>query len=253
MGSLDGKIAIITGGGQGIGRGTALEMARAGASLVLSGRTLEKLNIVVAEIEALGARAVAVRADVNAADDLADVVQAALAAFGGIDILVNNAQESPLGRLLDVTDEAFLRGFNSGPLATFRMMKLCYPHLKARGGGSIVNMCTSAAVRWDMSGYGAYGAVKNAIRVLSRAAACEWGQDNIRVNTVAPHALSPGLQGWMAAWPEEAAAFVKTIPLGRVGDCESDIGAAIVQLVGPGMVYLSGATIPLDGGQANFD
>ena len=253
MGSLDGKIAIITGGGQGIGRGTELEMARAGASLVLSGRTVEKLNLVVAEIEALGARAVAVQADVNEADDLARIVLAALAAFGGIDILVNNAQESPLGRLLDVTDEAFLRGFNSGPLASFRMMKLCYPHMKSRGGGSIINMCTSAAVRWDMSGYGAYGAVKNAIRVLSRAAACEWGKDNIRVNTVAPHALSPGLKGWMAARPEEAAEFVKTIPLGRVGDCEHDIGAAITQLVGPGMVYLSGATIPLDGGQANFD
>ena len=86
MGSLDGKIAIITGGGQGIGRGTALEMARAGASLVLSGRTVEKLNLVVAEIEALGARAVAVQADVNEADDLARIVLAALAAFGGIDI-----------------------------------------------------------------------------------------------------------------------------------------------------------------------
>jgi len=253
MRSLDGKIAIITGGGQGIGRGTALEMARAGASLVLSGRTLEKLILVVAEIESLGARAVAVRADVNEADDLACIVEAALTAFGGIDILVNNAQESPLGQLLDVTDAAFLRGFSSGPLASFRMMKLCHPHMKARGGGSIVNMCTSAAVRWDMSGYGAYGAVKNAIRVLSRAAACEWGKDNIRVNTVAPHALSPGLKGWMAARPEEAAEFVKTIPLGRVGDCETDIGAAIVQLVGPGMVYLSGATLPLDGGQANFD
>jgi NAD(P)-dependent dehydrogenase (short-subunit alcohol dehydrogenase family) len=253
MGSLSGKIAIITGGSQGIGRGTALEMARAGAALVLAGRTLDKLNKVVAEIEALSARAIAVQADVNEADHLARIVEAALAAFGGIDILVNNAQESPLGALLDVTDESFQRGFNSGPLATFRMMKLCYPHIKRRGGGSIVNMCTSAAVRWDMSGYGAYGAVKNAIRVLSRAAASEWGKDNIRVNTVAPHALSPGLKGWMEARPEEAAAFVKTIPLGRVGDCETDIGAAIVQLVGPGMVYLSGATIPLDGGQANFD
>ena len=253
MGILDSKIAVITGGGQGIGRGTALEMARAGASLVLAGRTLDKLGLVVAEIEALGSRAVAVQADVNEATDLAHIVETALASFGGIDILINNAQESPLGHLLDVSDEAFQRGFNSGPLATFRMMKLCYPHLKARGGGAIVNMCTSAAVRWDMSGYGAYGAVKNAIRVLSRAAACEWGKDNIRVNTVAPHALSPGLQGWMAARPQEAAEFVKTIPLGRVGDCEADIGAAIVQLVGPGMAYLSGATIPLDGGQANFN
>jgi NAD(P)-dependent dehydrogenase (short-subunit alcohol dehydrogenase family) len=173
--------------------------------------------------------------------------------FGGIDILINNAQEVALGRLLDVSDESFLDGFISGPLATFRLMKECHPHFLARGGGAIVNLATSAAVRWDMSTYGAYAAVKQATRALTRAACAEWAHDNIRVNTIAPLAMSPGMEFWINAVPEESAAFIKTIPLGRVGDCEVDIGRAVVFLVGPDARYLSGATIPLDGGQANFD
>jgi Dehydrogenases with different specificities (related to short-chain alcohol dehydrogenases) len=91
---------------------------------------------------------------------------------------------------------------------------------------------------------------KEAIRALTRAAACEWGVDGIRVNAVAPHALSPGLKGWVDANPQEAAAFFRTIPLGRVGDCEQDIGRAIVFLASRDAAYLTGATLPLDGGQA---
>jgi len=253
MGSLSGKVAIITGAGQGVGQGIAFALAKAGAAIVVSGRTQSKLDVTVDTIASLGARALPIVANVNEAADLKRLVNGALAEFGGIDILVNNAQEVPLGPLLAVEDEAFMRGFTSGPLATFRLMKLCYPHMKARGGGSIVNLVTAAAVRWDMSNYGAYGAVKQATRTLTRAAASEWGRDNIRVNNIAPHALSPGMQGWIKANPEESAAFIATIPLGRLGDCEQDIGRAVLLLVSPEASYLTGATIPLDGGQANFD
>jgi NAD(P)-dependent dehydrogenase (short-subunit alcohol dehydrogenase family) len=155
--------------------------------------------------------------------------------------------------VLSIEEAAFLEGFVSGPLATFRMMRAVHPHMKMRGGGSIINMATSAAKRWDMSGYGAYAAVKQATRALTRAAAAEWGPDGIRVNTLAPHARSPGLAKWMSAHPEEAKEFFKTIPLRRIGDCEQDIGRFVAMLVGPEASYLTGATIPLDGGQANFD
>jgi len=253
MSSLSGKVAIITGAGQGVGQGIAYALAKAGAAVVVSGRTEAKLRTTVDTIVSAGGRALPVVADVNNADDLRALVATTVAQFGGIDILVNNAQEVPLGPLLAVTDDAFTRGFTSGPLATLRLMKLCHPHLKARGGGSIINLITAAAVRWDMSNYGAYGAVKQATRTLTRAAACEWGRDNIRVNNIAPHALSPGMQGWIKANPEESAAFIATIPLGRLGDCEQDIGRAVLLLVSPEASYLTGATIPLDGGQANFD
>jgi len=159
----------------------------------------------------------------------------------------------PLGPLDKVTDEAFTAGFESGPLATMRLMKLARPHMAARGGGTIFNFASSAGVRWDMSNYGAYGAVKQAIRALTRAAAAEWGGENIRVLTIAPHAESPGLKYWVENNPEEAKAFFRTIPLGRIGKLEEDIGRALVALCGTDLSYLTGATIPLDGGQANFD
>jgi len=252
MGKLSGKIAIVTGGGQGVGRGIALALAREGAAIMLAGRTRATLQNTAAEITALGADAAFCIADVKQADDIARLVDETAAKFGSIDILINNAQEVPLGRLLDVSDEAFLDGFTSGPLATFRLMKACHRHFVARGGGAVINLATAAAERWDMSGYGCYAAVKQAIRALTRAAAAEWGRDNIRVNTIAPHALSPGMQAWIEAVPEEAAAFLATIPLGRVGDCEADIGRVVAFLVGPDAAYLTGATIPIDGGQANF-
>lgn len=251
--SLAGKVALVTGAGQGVGRGIALSMAKAGASVAVVGRRMENTRSVADEIVALGARAEPFLCDVKDAQSIAALVPQVVEALGGVDILVNNAQEVPLGPLLAVEDEAFEAGFDSGPLASFRLMKACYPHLKRSGEGVIVNLATSAAVRWDMSNYGAYGAVKQAIRILTRAAAAEWGPDGIRSLTIAPHADSPALKGWIESRPEEAAAFFKTIPLRRIGRCEEDIGAAVAALCGPEFSYLTGTTIPLDGGQANFD
>ena len=253
MEALSGKVALITGAGQGVGQGIALAMGAAGAAVVVAGRTLDKVAMTASMIEARGGRALALGCNVKDLADLERVVEATVATFGGLDVLVNNAQEVPLGRLADVTDDAFIAGFESGPLASFRLMKLARPHMVARGGGTIFNLASSAGIRWDMSGYGAYGAVKQAVRALTRAAAAEWGGDNIRVLTIAPHAESPGLKWWVENNPEEAQAFFRTIPLGRIGRLEEDIGWAIVALCGPEMGYLTGATIPLDGGQANFD
>ncbi|WP_150291537.1 SDR family NAD(P)-dependent oxidoreductase [Sphingobium estronivorans] len=253
MTDLKGKIALITGAGQGVGQGIALALASEGVSLLLAGRTVEKVEQTARLAAERGVRAIAIGCNVKSAEDLATAVERAVGEFGGLDILVNNAQEVPLGPLDKVTDDAFLAGFESGPLASFRLMKLARPHMAARGGGTIINFASSAGIRWDMAGYGAYGAVKQATRALTRAAASEWGGDNIRVLTIAPHAESPGLKGWIEKNPEEAAAFFRTIPLGRVGDLEQDIGRAIVALCGQDLRYLTGATIPLDGGQANFD
>lgn len=116
----------------------------------------------------------------------------------------------------------------------------------------IINMVTSAAVRWDASNYGAYASIKEGMRALTRSAACEWGEDRIRVLAVAPHAKTPALERWMNKNPEEAAEFVGSIPLGRVGDPEADIGRAVLFLVSEDAGYLTGATIPLDGGQSRW-
>ncbi len=252
MGSLSGKVAIVTGAGQGVGQGIALALASEGAAIAVLGRTRSKLAATCELIRERGARAEAFTCDVADTEAIPGLVERIAETFGGIDILINNAYSGSYGPLLKMDDSEFQKGFVTGPFAAFAFMKACHPHMKARGGGSIVNLVTSAMVRWDQSTYGAYAAAKQALRSLTRTAAAEWGPDGIRANNIAPHALSPGLQWWVENSPEEAEEFRKTIPLGYIGDCEEDIGRAVVALLQPAMRYLTGATIPLDGGQANF-
>jgi meso-butanediol dehydrogenase/(S,S)-butanediol dehydrogenase/diacetyl reductase len=248
MSTLQGKAALITGGGQGVGRGIALALAAEGAHVAVTGRRPEKLASTVAEIERRGGRAIAVPGDVKVAADIERTIDAVVRAYSTIDILVNNAQEVTLGPLLSMERDDFEAGWQSGPLAAFSFMKAAYPHLC--GGGVVINLVTSAALRPDTNNYGVYAAVKEAMRSLTRTAACEWGPQGIRVVNLLPLAASDGFQGWTEARPDEAAAFVATVPLQRVGDCEADIGRIAVFLCGPDASYITGTTIMADGGQA---
>lgn len=245
---LSGQIALVTGAGQGVGRGIALALASAGARVAVTGRTLEKLEDTCQTIAADGGEALAVQCDVKSEESLRACVETVVAHFGGLNILVNNAQEVPLGNLLDVDEAGVASGWESGPLATLRMMKLCHPHLK--GSGVIINLGSTSAKRWDMAGYGIYAACKEAIRSISRAAASEWGPEGIRTNVILPLASSPALAGWIEERPDEAREFFKTIPQRRVGDCEADIGRFVALLCSPDASYVNGQTIALDGGQA---
>lgn len=245
---LKNKVALVTGGGQGVGRGIALALASEGADVAVTGRTQKKLDDCAAELEQRGVRALALACDVKNAEQLASTVNSVTSTLGGPNILVNNAQEVPMGHLSDLTEDALQGGWESGPLATFRLMKLCYPHLK--GGGNIINLASSAAMRWDPDAYGGYGAVKEAIRQLTRTAACEWGVDGIRSNCIVPLANSPGMQWWTNEHPEEAAEFTASLPMQRIGDCEADIGRFVATLCSDDCQYVNGQTIGLDGGQA---
>lgn len=246
---LEDKVAIVTGAGQGVGQGIAYALAARGCAVAVSGRTLSKCETTAKEIEARGGRAIAIEADVLSADDIQRNLDDTLSAYGRLDVLVNNAQVVPLGTLADVSEENFDAGWRSGPLATFRFMKAAYPHLK-QTRGSIVNLGSAAALRWDSAGYGCYGAVKEAIRQLTRQAASEWGPDGIRANCILPLAMSPGMEGWIEHRPEEAQAFLSTVPLGRVGECESDIGNVVAFLASDDAAYVTGQSLLLDGGQA---
>ncbi|WP_182525479.1 SDR family NAD(P)-dependent oxidoreductase [Nocardioides dongkuii] len=251
-GPLAGRVALVTGAGQGVGQGIALALAGAGVSVAVLGRTAATLEETCRQLRERGVEAEAFVCDVAETDAVPGVVDAVAARFGRLDILVNNAWAGAHGPLLELSERAFQKGFRTGPFAAFAFMKAAHPHLKATGDGSIINLVTSAMVRWDSSTYGAYAAAKVALKSLTRTAAVEWARDGIRVNAIAPHALSPGLQWWTETNPEEAAEFVASIPMGRLGDCEEDIGRAVVALVGPDLRYLTGATVPLDGGQAFF-
>jgi meso-butanediol dehydrogenase/(S,S)-butanediol dehydrogenase/diacetyl reductase len=247
-GLLADKVALITGAGQGVGQGIALALAAEGASVMAVGRTLSKVEDTAAEIVKRGGTARALAGDVKDEADIDLCVRATVEAFGTVDILVNNAQEVPLGPLLSMSRTELNDGWDSGPLAAFSFMKACHEHLK--GGGVVINLATSASLRPDTQGYGVYGAVKEAMRTLTRAAACEWGPDGIRVLNLVPLAKSPGYLWWENDRPEEAAAFAATVPLGYVGDCEADIGRAAVFLCSPDARYVTGTTLMVDGGQA---
>lgn len=251
MSDLSGQTAIITGSGQGVGQGIALALADKGANIVLSGRTLEKLEKTANLIEARGVKAHCVTCNVKDAGDLKNLIDEAVSAFGGINILVNNAQEVPNGKLLDLDEDKLNAGWVSGPMAALRLMKLAHPYLKD-GKGCIINLASTVVKRWDMTGYGGYAAVKEGMIMLTRAAACEWGPDGIRVNAILPHAKSPGLVKWMEMNPREAEAFQATIPLRRVGEIEEDIGRFVAMLCSEASAYVSGQCIAIDGGQANM-
>ena len=249
---LHGKVAIVTGAGQGVGQGIALALASEGMSIAVVGRTLAKLESTCELLRERGVRAEPYALDLLDTEAIAPLVDRIVADLGRLDVLVNNAYDGVMMPLLDMSLKNFTKGFVSGPFAAFAFMKAAHPHLVAAGGGSVVNLVTSAMVRWDPTTYGSYAAAKSALRSLTRTAAVEWATDGIRVNCIAPHALSPGLKWWTETHPDEAAEFVAAIPMKRIGDPEADIGRAVVALVGPDLGYLTGATIPLDGGQAHF-
>jgi NAD(P)-dependent dehydrogenase (short-subunit alcohol dehydrogenase family) len=251
MGRLEGKTAVVTGAGEGIGRAIAIHLAREGAAVAIGGRTTSKLDAVVEEIESSGGRALAVRCDVCVRDDVDRLVAEAVTRFGPPDVLVNNAHGhlDPHVHMTQpveaVTDDDMLDLFRGGLLASLYGMQACFPHMKERGG-TIVNMGSRSGVE-GVPGRTAYGTAKEAIRGLTKHAAREWGVYGITVNVLCPAALSAGTDAFRDADPARWQAIVGSIPLGRMGDPLDDIAPAVVALA-TDLRYLTGATLMLDGG-----
>ncbi|MFC4503447.1 MULTISPECIES: SDR family NAD(P)-dependent oxidoreductase [Streptomyces] len=247
MARLSGRAALVTGGGQGVGRGIALALAAEGAAVVITGRTERTLKDTADEIAGRGGRVHTVLGDVGDRDDVDRMVAETVREFGRLDTLVNNAQSS-VQRPLEQTTYADLElTYRSGPLAVFHAMQAALPHLR-ESRGSVVNLGSSAAVQGEVS-FAAYAMAKEAIRGLTRVAAREWGAYGIRVNVVCPAALSPAAEEFFAAHPDKAERVLSAIPLGRMGDPETDIGRAVAALVSDDMTYLTGATLMLEGGR----
>jgi NAD(P)-dependent dehydrogenase (short-subunit alcohol dehydrogenase family) len=248
MRKLMGKVAIITGGGQGVGLGIARAFADEGASIVLSGRTLDKLQAAVADLEARGAKIAVLSGDVRSRDDAFATVKLAVDTFGGLDVLVNNAQIMYQNVALEDNTTAQLdETIQSGLYGSIWHMQAALPHFKARGGGSVINLGSRQGT-YGAAGYTAYAAAKEAIRGLSRAAAREWGQHNIRINVLNPSAITEAAQGWLDAYPEEAAKNLETVALRRWGRAKEDIGPVAVFLASDDSSYLTGQTLSVEGG-----
>ena len=261
MGFLTGKTVLITGGGRAvlesgkagsIGYGIATAYAKEGANIVITGRNMKKLQDAKEELERLyGVKVLPVQADINAGADnaatAASVVAQAVEAFGGIDVLINNAQASASGvTLADHTTEQFDLAIYSGLYAAFYYMQACYPHL-VKSKGSVINFASGAGL-FGNYGQCAYAAAKEGIRGLTRVAATEWGKDGINVNIICPLAWTAQLENFRKAYPDAFEEHVHMPPMGFYGDPEEHIGRVCVQLAHPDFKYLTGETLTLEGG-----
>lgn len=248
MGKLDGKIAIITGGGKGIGFGLARAFAKEGANLILTGRTESRLVNAKEVLEKeFGIEVLPVVADGADEDAIKNVVKKAIEKFGKINVLVNNAQVSKSGVMLkDHTKEDFDLAVYSGLYATFFYMRECYPYLK-ESKGSVINFASGAGL-FGKLGQSSYAAAKEGIRGMSRVAAAEWGPDGINVNVVCPLAMTESLEQWKEAYPDLFEKTIQGIPLGRFADPENDIGRVCVFLASDDADYVTGETVTLQGG-----
>ncbi len=261
MGFLTGKTAIITGAGRAvlsdgrcgsIGYGIATAYAKEGCNLVITGRNVKKLEDAKAELEEkYGIKVLILQADVNAGADneavVANVVKQTVDTFGGIDVLINNAQASASGvSLVDHTTDQFNLAMYSGLYAAFYYMKACYPYLK-ESKGTVINFASGAGL-FGNKGQCAYAAAKEGIRGLTRVAATEWGPDGINVNIVCPLAWTSQLEQFQNAYPDAFKANVHMPPAGHYGDAELEIGRVCVQLASPDFKYMSGETLTLEGG-----
>jgi NAD(P)-dependent dehydrogenase (short-subunit alcohol dehydrogenase family) len=248
VGTLDGKVAIVTGAGQGVGRGIALALAKEGAAVAVVDRNGDHAGTTAAEIvDGAGGTAIPITTDVRDAAAVDECVAAVIERFGTVDILVNNAQAAPpAGPLENMTEDDWRLAIDSGLMGSFFSMRACFPYLKEHGG-KIVNLRSSAGTD-GMAFMAAYAAAKEAIGGLTRTAAREWGKYGINVNAISPAANSPGMAGWVAADPERSQRALDRNPISRLGDCERDIGRSVVFLVGPDSDYITGMTIMVDGG-----
>ena len=260
-GFLTGKTAIITGAGRAvlsdgrcgsIGYGIATAYAKEGANLVITGRNVKKLEDAKEELERLySIKVLIMQADVNAGADneavVNKVVEETVKEFGGIDVLINNAQASASGvSIADHTTEQFNLAMYSGLYAAFYYMKACYPYL-AKSKGSVINFASGAGL-FGNYGQCAYAAAKEGIRGLSRVAATEWAKDGINVNVICPLAWTAQLEQFEKAYPDAFKANVKMPPAGHFGDAELEIGRVCVQLASPDFKYMNGETLTLEGG-----
>lgn len=249
MGRMDGRVAIVTGAGQGIGRGIARRYAREGAAVVIAEINQETGKAVEREIvDELGGTARFVETNVLVADDIKRMVDVAVDELGGVHVLVNNAYVAgAMGRFENKPDSDLQLAFEGGPLHTYRAMQAVFPHMKAQRWGRIINFVSLNGINAHQYSVD-YNAAKMAIQAITRTAACEWARHNILVNCIAPAAASPAYVAFAEAAPENAKEMLKQNPLGRMGDPEHDIGGVALFLATEDSDYITGMTMFADGG-----
>jgi 2-hydroxycyclohexanecarboxyl-CoA dehydrogenase len=246
---LAGKVAIVTGSGRGLGRAVALRLASDGARLLLADIDPVTAADAAGEVGRLGGAAKAVTEDVADESACRRVVEAALDAFGAADILVNVANYAvPPARAEEIDLGHWHRSFAAGPLAMFMLARAVFPHMKAAGGGRIVNFGSELSEN-PRPERAIYAASKGAVRSLTKALAREWGVHNIRVNTIWPSAVTPSWQNWQRHNPQQVRFHLEEeLALKRPGNALTDVAPVVAFLCGPDSEWVTGQTIAANGG-----
>ena len=243
---LTGKVAIVTGGGKGIGRAIALGLAGAGAAVTVAARTQGEIDAVAAEIRGMGGKALAVVTDLTVNEQLENLVRATREAFGRIDILVNNAARSFLRSLLDLREDGWDKVFDTNVKAAWLLSRLVARHMIEQKGGNIINITTVGAEKAEL-GMAAYGCSKAALKMLTRCMAREWAGLGIRVNAVGPTLTRTEFSRPIWSNPDVAKHVASNIPLGRLAEPEEMVGAVLF-LASDAAGFITGESIYVDGG-----
>jgi NAD(P)-dependent dehydrogenase (short-subunit alcohol dehydrogenase family) len=245
---LDGKVALITGAGSGIGRATSLIFAREGARLVLADIVAEGGEETLRMVEQAGAEAIFVRTDVSKLTEVEALVAKVISTWGRIDCAFNNAGiDGKMAKLAECTEETWNRTIAINLSGVFFCMKAEIPHMLRQGGGAIVNTASVAGLTGS-PGLPAYVASKHGVVGLTRAAALEYGREKIRVNCVCPGPIrTPMMSRLLTGRPEMEQRFASAEPLKRLGE-PAEIGEAVAWLCSDAASYVTGHAMPVDGG-----
>ena len=242
---LDGKIAIVTGAGRGIGAATARAMGEAGANVVLASRTAEQLEAVAADVRAFGGQALVIPTDVNENANIEALAHATIEEFGRIDIVVNNAGGTPPRPFLDTSPGYFERAFHFNTTTAFVLSKAAVPHMIEQGEGTIVNI-SSAIGRLRDRGFSAYGTAKAALTHLTRLMAADLAP-KVRVNGIAVGSVATSALDTVLTNDDIRAEMVTGTPLKRLGEPD-DIALCALYLASPAASFVTGKIFEIDGG-----
>ena len=244
---LNGKVALVTGASKGIGEAIARFYAAYGAKVVINSRKQEELDVVARSIKEAGGECTGIAANAGDIKACQELIEKVISTYGGLDILVNNAATNPTyGPLLKSEEWAFDKIMNVNVKAPFALANLAHPHMKKRGGGSVINISSIAGLTPD-PGLGLYSISKAALNMLTKVQAKEWGKDGIRVNSICPGLIKTKFSEALWSNEEILNRFVAKLPIARMGTVEEIAGLALY-LASPASAYSTGAVFTADGG-----